>query len=250
MPIYIKYGDIKGDVTAEGHKGSDGWVEISSFQWGVGRGIGSPTGGSDEREASAPSVSEITFSKTMDVSSYRWLEEALWGEGQGVTIDFCKTDKDKLEVYAKYTLENAMVSGYSVSSGGDRPTESISINFTKVVFDYTAMGAKNAGGDAPKTGYDIARPRRCDPDPRRPGGHPRRADVPDTCNADPSHPRWSTTWRLCASTLKSRSLRTRWTKRKTDKAPGSCWRTSRRTGCPDSRSGSGRPEPRATGSRE
>ena len=156
MPIYIKYGDIKGDVSAEGHKGSDGWVEVNSFQFGVGRGIASPTGGSADREASAPSVSEITLSKTMDVSSYRWLEEALWGEGQAVTIDFVKTDKDKLEVYAQYVLTDCMVSGYSVSSGGDRPTESLSLNFTKITFNDITMGSKNEDGSPDRVYYDLA----------------------------------------------------------------------------------------------
>lgn len=156
MPIYIKYGDIKGDVTAEGHKGADGWVEVNSFQFGVGRGISSPTGGSEDRESSAPSLSEIVVTKPMDVSSYSWLEESLWGEGQSVTIDFVKTDKDKLEVYCSYKLENAMVSGYSVSSGGDRPTESISINFTKILYEFFPMGAKNSAGSPMKTGWDIA----------------------------------------------------------------------------------------------
>lgn len=156
MPIYIKYGDIKGDVTAEGHKGTEGWVEVNSFQFGVGRGISSPTGGSSDRESSAPSVSEIVVTKPMDKSSYRWLEESLYGEGQAVTIDFCKTDKGKLEVYASYTLEDCMVSGYSVNSGGDRPSESLSLNFTKVIFNFSEMGAKNDKGETPKTGWDIA----------------------------------------------------------------------------------------------
>lgn len=157
MPIYIKYGDIKGDSTAEGHKGSDGWVEINSFQFGIGRGIASPVGGSDDREASAPSVSEIVTSKPMDVSSVAWLEASLWGEGVDVTIDFCKTDKDKLEVYAQYKLYQCMVSGYSVSSGGDRPSESISLNFTKFEYVFTAMKDSNAAGDNPRTGYDIGK---------------------------------------------------------------------------------------------
>jgi type VI secretion system secreted protein Hcp len=142
MPIYIQYGDIKGDVTAEGHEGSAGWVEINSFQFGVGRGIASPTGGSTDREASAPSVSEVVVTKSMDNSSYRWLEEALWGEGVKATIHFVKTDKDKLETYAEYILGDCMVSGYSVSSGGDRPTE---------------MGAKNEGVPPARTGYNIAK---------------------------------------------------------------------------------------------
>ncbi len=156
MPIYIKYGDIKGDVTAEGHKGTDGWVEVNSFQFGIGRGISSPTGGGSDRESSAPSVSEIVVTKPMDKSSYRWMEESLWGEGVAVQIDFCKTDKDKLEVYASYKLENCMVSGYSVSSGGDRPSESLSLNFTKILYEFHEMKSKNEKGDSPKAGWDIA----------------------------------------------------------------------------------------------
>ncbi len=156
MPIYIKYGDIKGDVTAEGHLGSAGWVEVNSFQFGVGRGIASPTGGGDDRESSAPSISEIVVTKDMDKSSFSWLEASLWGEGVAVQIDFCKTDKDKLEVYCTYKLSDAMVSGYSVSSGGDKPTESLSFNFTKIEYEYTPMGKKNEGTTPMKTGWDIS----------------------------------------------------------------------------------------------
>ena len=155
MPIYLKYGEIKGDVTAEGHKGSDGWVEVNKFTFGIGRGISSPTGGSDDREASAPSVSEIVVEKPMDVSTVAWMEAALWGEGVDCTIDFVKTDKDKLETYAQYKLTNTMVSGYSADSKGDRPTETLTLNFTKFEFVFTQMGAAGAAGDAPRTGYDI-----------------------------------------------------------------------------------------------
>src|SRR3954466_9060737 len=106
----MKYGDIKGDVTAEGHMGSDGWVEVNSFQWGVGRGISSPTGGSADRESSAPSVSEITVTKDQDTASPKFLDAALQGEGVDCVIDFCKTDKGQLEVFQTYTLTNTMIS--------------------------------------------------------------------------------------------------------------------------------------------
>ena len=155
MPIYLKYGDIKGDVTAEGHKGPDGWVEVNSFQFGIGRGISSPTGGSADRESSAPSVSEIVVTKPSDVSSTAWMEASLFGAGVDVTIDFCKTHKDKLEIYQYLKLWNAMVSGYSVSSGGDRPSESLSINFTKFEYGFNEQAASGAVAQTPKTGWDI-----------------------------------------------------------------------------------------------
>jgi type VI secretion system secreted protein Hcp len=152
MPIYMQYGSLKGDVTAEGHVG---WIEVNSFQWGVGRGISSPTGGSSDREASAPSVSEIVVTKPTDIASVDLLKESLEGEGQDVTIDFCKTDKGALNVYLSYTLNNTMISGFSCSSGGDRPQESLSFNFTKIQCRDVSLGSKNEDGAPATVGYDL-----------------------------------------------------------------------------------------------
>ncbi len=153
MPIYMKYDTLQGDATAEGH---EKWIELNSCQWGVGRGISSPTGGSADRESSAPSVSEIVVTKATDVSSTKILNEAYQGEGKTVQIDFCKTDKGKLEVYLTLNLTNTMISGYSVSSGGDRPSESCSLNFTKVEFKNVNMGAAGDTGSPDSITYDLA----------------------------------------------------------------------------------------------
>ena len=98
MPIYMNYNSlaVKGDVTATGYVG---WIELNSFQWGVGRGISSPTGGSADRESSAPSVSEITVTKDQDSSTGPLLTEALKGEGVTVIIDFVKTSSGQLAKY-------------------------------------------------------------------------------------------------------------------------------------------------------
>src|SRR5262245_48610472 len=152
MPIYMQIDGIEGDVTAEGH---EKWIECSSFQWGVGRGITTPTGSSQDREASAPSVSEIVVTKPTDSASNKILNEALQGEGKKVKIDFCKTDAGKLEPFLQYELENTLISGFSLSSGGDRPTETVSLNFTKVSSTFTQMTDENATGSPDTVGYDI-----------------------------------------------------------------------------------------------
>jgi type VI secretion system secreted protein Hcp len=154
MPIYLKYGAVNGDVTEANHTS---WIELNSFQWGVGRGIGSPTGASADREASAPSISEVTVTKAQDVATIGLLTEALQGEGLDATIDFCKTDKGQLEVYLEYVLSNCMISGFSVSSGGDRPNESLSLNFTQVLCKATQMDAKNATGSPSSITYDLSK---------------------------------------------------------------------------------------------
>jgi hypothetical protein len=48
---------------AEGDVQGFGAIDLNSFSWGIGRGISSPTGGSADRESSAPSVSEIVVTK-------------------------------------------------------------------------------------------------------------------------------------------------------------------------------------------
>ena len=156
MPIYMNYDGlaVKGDVTAQGYAD---WIELNSFQFGVGRGISSPTGGSKDRESSAPSVSEITVTKAQDASTGKLLTEAYKGEGVKVVIDFVKTEKDQLQKFLTYELEDAMISGYSTSSGGDRPSESLSINFVtvNVIPKVIDKDGKSSNGDAVK--YDIGK---------------------------------------------------------------------------------------------
>jgi type VI secretion system secreted protein Hcp len=154
MPIYMNYNNkaIPGDATADGWVG---WIELNSFQFGVGRGIASPTGGSADRESSAPSVSEITITKDQDSATGPLVTEALQGEGVTVIIDFVKTSQGKLAKYMEYTLTNAMISGWSTSSGGDRPSESISINFTKLQVDPTTIDATGTAANAKPVTYDI-----------------------------------------------------------------------------------------------
>jgi type VI secretion system secreted protein Hcp len=144
---------VKGDATAANW---EGWIELKSFQFGVGRGISSPTGGSADRESSAPSVSEITVSKDQDSSTGPLLTAALQGEGVTVIIDFVKTSSGQLVKYMEYTLTNTMISGWSTSSGGDRPSESFSLNFTKVQVDPTTIDATGTISNANPVTYDIS----------------------------------------------------------------------------------------------
>jgi type VI secretion system secreted protein Hcp len=156
MAIFMKYDGIsKGSSTTKGHLGSDGWTELNSAQWGVGRGITDASQGT-EREASAPSGSEIVVTKLLDMASYRLFEEAVSGDGKSVTIHFTKTNKDQQDTFMEYILSNTLVSGFSTSCAGDRPVETVSLNFTKIEYNYCGQDAKNDKGDTPKTDWDFS----------------------------------------------------------------------------------------------
>lgn len=153
MAIYVKYDGIDGEATQEDHKK---WLDVSSLQWGVGRGISMTSGSTANREASEPSVSEVTLTKMMDSSSPKFFTESCTGAaGKKVVIHLVTTGSPG-NTYAEYTLTDALVSSYSMSSGGDRPSESISLSFTKLEFKFTPYDAKNKAGTPISVSYDIS----------------------------------------------------------------------------------------------
>jgi type VI secretion system secreted protein Hcp len=152
VAIYMKWGDIDGAVSTDGF---DKWIELSSFQMGVGRAIGSAARGAETREASEPSISEIVVTKRLDKSSTKLFMDAVAGDlSATVKFKFTTTTKDKVDTFLAFELTNCGLSGFSLSSGGDAPTESLSLNFTKVMFTYTGRDSK-VGGSPDTVGYDL-----------------------------------------------------------------------------------------------
>lgn len=153
MAIYLKFGKINGNVTEQDHKD---WIAVSSLQFGIGRGISTPVGSSANREASTPSVSEVVITKEMDMSSTGLFLESLKGiKGEEVKINIVATGSPP-RVFCSYTLTNTLVSGYSLSTGGDRPSESLSLNFTKVEFKYIPSTAENKQATPVTVGFDLS----------------------------------------------------------------------------------------------
>jgi type VI secretion system secreted protein Hcp len=152
MAIYMKYGSINGAVTTKGY---EKWIELISFRWGTGRGIGTAARGAQTRESSEPTISEVTVQKAMDASSPNMFVEAVAGQlNATVKISFTTTTKNTITEYLQYELTNTGLSGYSVSSSGDLPTEVLTLNFTKVQITY--KGTDPSISSTPNTvGYDM-----------------------------------------------------------------------------------------------
>jgi type VI secretion system secreted protein Hcp len=93
------------------------WIELESFQWGVGRGIGLATSGQASRESSIPEITEIVVHKKMDSSS-----PGLWRNSVAGTLDstvnivFTTTASGDTKEYLKYQLVNTGLSAYGLSS--------------------------------------------------------------------------------------------------------------------------------------
>ncbi|HEV7544619.1 MAG TPA: type VI secretion system tube protein Hcp [Reyranella sp.] len=136
MAIYMLYGKIEGDVTTQGFKN---WIELNSFQFGVSRGVSSGAGGAT-RESSSPSISEIVVTKYFDKSSAKLYQDSVAGSFDSkVQIKMTTTTQKAVETFLTYDLSDCGVSSYSQSSGGDAPTESLSLNFVKIMVTPTPL---------------------------------------------------------------------------------------------------------------
>lgn len=156
MAIYMKYASVNGSATAASH---EQWITLQSIQWGGGRGIGTPSGSAKNREASMVSVSEVVVTKQQDNASPELATKSFVGtDGEDVTIHLTTTSDQGVNTILELILYDTLISGFSVSSGGDRPSESISMNFTKIesTFYNQAIDSTEAATPFPVT-YDLAK---------------------------------------------------------------------------------------------
>lgn len=105
-------------------------IEIESYSWGVSQ-MGAGGGGG----AGKVNTTDIATAKAPDKSTPDLFRVTV--------VPPMKAPLDKVvqqggQDYYKIELENVLVSGYQQSggSGGDRPMESLSLNFSKIEFKY------------------------------------------------------------------------------------------------------------------
>ncbi|HVS70871.1 MAG TPA: type VI secretion system tube protein Hcp [Phycisphaerae bacterium] len=155
--IYMQYTGVNGTVGVPGYSGD---VELDSFSVSVDRNVSAPTGGSSDRESSAPAISDILVTGGTTSASADLLYESLAGEGTSAKIFFTKPGggKDQPAVtYAEWDLTNAIIDKYSTAQNLDGASEdTLSINFTKFVYTWYNVDDFGNGSGSETVTYDLA----------------------------------------------------------------------------------------------
>jgi type VI secretion system secreted protein Hcp len=160
MPIYMQVSKggvsvIPGESKAPGH---EGWIEISSLSFGaLGKSMPIQRGG-----MAAPSISEIVVTKTTDSTSPKLMNLSNNGAPALIRIELTKIVAGNEQVYLSYTLVDSTVESFQTggNAGGGSSTESLTLSFTKITFDYAGRGqdvsqqAMLLTGHQPQ-GYDL-----------------------------------------------------------------------------------------------
>ncbi|QIL90427.1 Hcp family type VI secretion system effector [Microbulbifer harenosus] len=156
MAIYMNFNNKApaGNVTAKGY---EDWIEVDSFNFGVGRGVSMEAGAVANREATRPSISEVTVTKRIDAASGGLFKASVTGdEGVKVEIHVVQTGAKSVEKYAVYKLEDVLVSSYSMTaSAGGAPSESLSLSFAKIEAELNHADKTNKNPKNMRVGYDL-----------------------------------------------------------------------------------------------
>jgi type VI secretion system secreted protein Hcp len=161
MGIYMRFdngSDIKGDSTQQNFEGRDGWMNLTSFKWGLDRKFAKDqVGRAHNREAAQATVHPVIVSKEVDASSGALLEAATIDfKGKECEIAFLRTGNPG-EKYLQFTLKNTLIKDLKVTNSGDaRPNEELILDFTHLDIEVKVLSEANTPDDKMNITYDIA----------------------------------------------------------------------------------------------
>jgi type VI secretion system Hcp family effector len=163
MGIYMRFDNgnpIKGDSTQQEFEGKDGWMNLTSFKWGLDRAFAKDqVGRAFNREAAQATVHPVIVTKDIDASSGALLEAATIDfKGKECEIAFLRTGNPG-EKYMLLKLKNTLIKRLAVSSEGDnqRPKEELVLDFTYVDIEVKVLNEANQTDPANMhITYDIA----------------------------------------------------------------------------------------------
>lgn len=140
MPVFLRYGQVRGDVREPAHRG---WIELTSAHLGASRRV--PPRDKPREEPRGPVLpTEIILTKGADSASVHLQREAVAGSGVDAVVDFSDADGT---VYFRLELSGARAASYSVS--GSSQVEDVDIPVERITLRFSQIEFKNSPGTPP-----------------------------------------------------------------------------------------------------
>lgn len=149
---FLKLDDIKGESMDSKHKEE---IEIESFSWGeVQPGTAGHGGGAG---AAKVQRQDLSLTKKFDKSSPVLMIACATGQHfKQAVLSIRKAGGDQQD-YLKMTMDELIVSSYNTNAGSGEliPTESVTLNFTKLEMSYKEQKPDGSLGAEVKQKYDF-----------------------------------------------------------------------------------------------
>ena len=156
--MFIKIDGIDGESEDTAH---EQWIDVLSWSWGGALSTSAHVGSG--RSSAQATTDDLSFVKFIDRSSPALFHSMFVGKHIAKAELHCTkatgndVGGDLQYIVMKLTdvIVSSMVTGGS--SGEDRITESVSLNFAKVEYQYTVQGDDGGTGDKPLMEWDVAK---------------------------------------------------------------------------------------------
>ena len=151
---FLKIAGVEGEANSEGMENA---IDIYSFSWGISNDITIQGKGSSGGKAQSGA---INIMKKTDKATPVLLKNCALGKPMDeATLVLRKQDGTKQDVFILVTLKNVYVASiqHSGSSGGDStPTESVSLVYSEIKYEYKFQDAKGKLTAASSFNWDVA----------------------------------------------------------------------------------------------
>ena len=126
VDMYIKFPDIEGESMDANH---DKWIDVLSIDWGAHK---PGAGGDAARRRGDVKYGDITMTKEVDASSPKLMLACANGT-HFPSVELEAPERPGAQAtYMKYKLEKVRITSYSIDATGDRPMETITLNYEKI----------------------------------------------------------------------------------------------------------------------
>jgi type VI secretion system secreted protein Hcp len=151
VDYFLKVDGIDGESTSDRHKNE---IEIESFSWGATQSGSGATGGGGG--AGKVSFSDISFTVKTGKASPKLMLACATGEHIKEVVLTGEVSGKKGQKFLEIKMEDVIISSFQQGgSAGGYPTESVSMNFSKIVFTYYPMNPDGSLGTPVSGGWDI-----------------------------------------------------------------------------------------------
>lgn len=147
---FLKLEGVPGEALATGHKDE---IVIESFSMGVSRPAA--TGGTQTGRAQ---FTDISFSHRLDKASPLLMLRCAQGTHIPTAVLTCRTVSAQPTDFYIIRLTDVVVTSVSVggAAGSDRPTESFSLNYARIEWEYIPQLPTGGAGQPVRTTWNVA----------------------------------------------------------------------------------------------
>lgn len=153
VEMFLDIAGVTGESQAKGFE-----KKIDIFSWSLGASNPTTVGTGGGSGAGKVSISSVSIQKIVDAATPDLFRSCCSGKHFATgKITVREAGGDAPVEYMVMDMTQVFVDSISwgAASGGDKPSESVSLSFASFKITYTSQTAKGAGEKGPSAGWDI-----------------------------------------------------------------------------------------------